>query len=90
MADKPVMDHNSLANRLLEWKADMMRTIDAGADDPNAARYPEWYAGLAVSPASFSRQLGSMQVAMLRANGLRVNGVLREAGMPAARTSGIR
>ena len=27
----------------------------------------EWFTGLAVSPAAFSRQLGDMQVAMQRA-----------------------
>jgi len=35
---------------------------------PTTAGAPEWYAGLAVSPASFSRQLGEMQTSLQRAN----------------------
>ncbi len=60
------MDYSSLTARFREWKADVRRTLEAGTSGPTEAGSPEWYTGLAVSPASFSRQLGDMQIAMLR------------------------
>lgn len=60
------MDYSSLTARFREWKAEVKRTLEAGTSGPVEAGLPEWYTGLAVSPASFSRQLGDMQVAMLR------------------------
>ena len=65
-ADKGVMDYSSLTARFREWKSDVKRTLEAGTSGPTEAGSPEWYTGLAVSPASFSRQLGDMQIAMLR------------------------
>ena len=52
----------------------MRLTPEDANSGPNAVdSSPEWYAGLAVSPASFSQQLGNMQISMLRANTLRAN-----------------
>jgi hypothetical protein len=36
--------------------------------DPGTSRAPEWYAGLAVSPAAFSHELSEMQLSLQRAN----------------------
>ena len=65
------MNYTSLSERFSEWKTEMKRVIETGNAVPVAAASPEWYVGLAVSPVSFSRQLGDMQVAMLRANTMR-------------------
>lgn len=62
------MDFSALATRLREWKTELKRTIEAGTAGPAVTGSPDWYAGLAVSPASFSQQLGDMQIAMLSAN----------------------
>ena len=72
-SDKQFMDYTSLATKLRGWKTDIRRTLDTGRSESAPAGSPEWYAGLAVSPASFSRQLGDMQTAMLRANSKRTN-----------------
>ena len=62
------MDFSSLTARLHEWKTEFRRTLETGASGPEATGTPEWYTGLAVSPASFSQQLGDMQKSILRAN----------------------
>jgi hypothetical protein len=61
------MDYSALTARLDEWKTELKRVLEAGTSAPAVTGAPEWYAGLAVSPASFSQQLGDMQIAMLSA-----------------------
>lgn len=46
------------------WIAEIKHTLDSGRSQPPVPGPPEWYTGLAVSPASFSRQLGTMQIAL--------------------------
>lgn len=46
----------------------MMQTIETTESRPNPENAPEWYTGLVVSPASFSQQLGDLQVSLQRAN----------------------
>jgi hypothetical protein len=61
-----------ISNRLGAWfrdrKAEIRQALTAARSEPGTASSPEWYAGLVVSPASFSRQLGDMQLSLLRAN----------------------
>jgi len=64
-ADKGIMAYSSLPPRVTESKAEIHQTRSSRR--PEAALRPEWFTGLAVSPASFSRQLSDMQVAMQRA-----------------------
>jgi hypothetical protein len=66
------MDFTMLTTRFREWKAELMRIPVNNHSVPAATSSPEWYTGLAVSPASFSRQLGDMQLSLLRANGSRI------------------
>jgi hypothetical protein len=65
-ADKPTMSFASLTERLRGWKAEVKRTLEAPDAERAASLSPTWYAGLAVSPASFSHQLGEMQLSLLR------------------------
>ena len=55
-----------ISNRLEAWirdrKADIRQALAAARSEPSPTSSPEWYAGLVVSPASFSRQLGDMQL----------------------------
>jgi hypothetical protein len=60
------MDYSTLTTRFREWTAEL-RQIPAMSDSGRTGA-PEWYAGLAVCPAAFSRQLGDMQLSLLRAN----------------------
>ena len=62
------MNWTSLALRLREWITEMKQTLETARSESRATDSPEWYAGLAVSPASFSTQLGDLQVSLLRAN----------------------
>jgi hypothetical protein len=66
------MTWNTLVLRFRAWIAEMKETLETAKSEP-ATNSPEWYAGLAVSPASFSRQLGDLQVSLLRANTPRAN-----------------
>ncbi len=59
------MLYSSLPLRTAESKTEIRRTDSSG--HPEVAMRAEWFTGLAVSPASFSRQLSDMQVAMQRA-----------------------
>jgi len=62
------MEMTSLVTRLRGWKAEaeeMLRPCSSGPSEGIAA---SWYAGMAVSPASFSRQLTEMESALVRAN----------------------
>jgi hypothetical protein len=60
------------SKRLLEWICDRRayigRAVAAARAEPGPTSSPEWYAGLVVSPASFSRQLSDMQLSLMRAN----------------------
>jgi len=67
------MDFTSLTARIREWKSEMKQTLEASNSVPTATDSPQWYAGLAVSPAAFSRQLGDMQLSMLKENKSREN-----------------
>lgn len=62
------MNVTSLAARIRDWKSEIQQAMAVARSEPHATDWPEWYAGLAVSPASFSRQLGQMQVSILRAS----------------------
>jgi hypothetical protein len=66
-----------ISNRLVAWirdrKADFRQAMTAARSEPSPTSSPEWYAGLVVSPASFSRQLGDMQLSLMRANESRAN-----------------
>jgi hypothetical protein len=62
------MNWTSLAEQFREWTAEMKRTREAARSGPASTDFPEWYTGLEVSPASFSRQLGDMQTSLLKAN----------------------
>ncbi len=88
-----------IRNRLAAWfrdrRAEIGQAMTAAKSEPNAATSPEWYAGLAVSPASFSRHLGDMQSSLLRANTPRANTarpeqmpVRSQAGEPVAVSQG--
>ncbi len=65
-----------ISNRLEAWIRDRKgcgypaagHTATAARSEPSPTSSPEWYAGLVVSPASFSRQLGDMQLSLMRAN----------------------
>jgi hypothetical protein len=61
-----------IRNRLVAWfrdgTAEVWQAITAARSEPSATCSPEWYAGLVVSPTSFSRQLGDMQLSLMRAN----------------------
>jgi hypothetical protein len=78
-----------IRKRLAAWfrdrRAEIGQVMTAAKSEPNAATSPEWYTGLAVSPASFSRQLGDMQISLLRANTVRANTV-RTTDTPHANT----
>jgi hypothetical protein len=67
LSDKPDM-----MNRFVAWfrdrKTKVRQAIIAAKSGPGETCAPEWYAGLVVSPASFSRQLGDMQISLMRAN----------------------
>lgn len=63
-ADKRPMDYSALSARRAEWNTERKRT--AGQPNSNSVVWADWFTGLAVTPASFSRQLGDMQVAMQR------------------------
>ncbi len=58
----------SLVSRIRGWKAELDDVLEGCVSQPSEVSSPEWYAGLAVSPASFSRQLADMQVSLQRAN----------------------
>ncbi|HEU5022026.1 MAG TPA: hypothetical protein VFT60_09040 [Bryobacteraceae bacterium] len=59
---------SSLPPRAPESKTAIRQTgISARPVRRDVPMRAEWFTGLAVSPASFSRQLGDMQVAMQRA-----------------------
>lgn len=66
-----------ISNRLVAWirdrGAEVQKVLAAARSEPSPTSSPEWYAGLVVSPASFSRQLGDMQVSLMRANEPRAN-----------------
>ncbi len=65
-----------ISNRLVAWIRDRkaeFRQVTAAKSEPNPTSSPEWYAGLVVSPASFSQQLGDMQLSLMRANESRAN-----------------
>jgi hypothetical protein len=62
------MDYTKLTTRFREWKAELKQAPGIAHYEPVPTSSPEWFAGLAVSPASFSRQLGDMQLSLLRAN----------------------
>jgi len=72
-ADKRTMSIASLTKRLHGWKTEVKRTMEAPDAERAASHSPAWYAGLAVSPASFSRQLGEMQLSLQRESTKRVN-----------------
>jgi hypothetical protein len=72
-ADKRTMNFASLTERLRGWKTEVKRTLEAPDAERAASLSPSWYAGLAVSPASFSRQLGEMQLSLLRETSDRTN-----------------
>jgi hypothetical protein len=57
----------SLAAHFRKWKNQTTQVMNVAGREPNAAISPEWYAGLAVSPAAFSNQLSEMQISLLRA-----------------------
>jgi hypothetical protein len=61
-----------ISNRLEAWirarKADIRQAMTAARSEPSPTSTPEWYAGLVVSPVAFSRQLGDMQLSLMRAN----------------------
>jgi hypothetical protein len=59
------MVYSSLPPRVTESKAEIRRT--RSSKRPDRGMRSEWFTGLVVSPASFSRQLSDMQVAMQRA-----------------------
>lgn len=60
------------SNRLVVWirdrKAEVRQVITAARSEPSPTSSPEWFAGLVVSPVSFSKQLSDMQVSLMRAN----------------------
>jgi hypothetical protein len=62
------MNRNSPAARFRNWMAEIRQFLEAAKSEPAMTDSPEWYAGLAVSPASFSGQLGELQTSLLRAN----------------------
>jgi hypothetical protein len=66
------MDYTTVTTRFREWKAELKQLPGIAHSEPIPTSCPEWYAGLAVSPAAFSRQLGDMQISLLRANMSRV------------------
>ncbi len=72
-ADKRAMSIASLTKRLHGWKTEVKKTLEAPDAERAASHSPAWYAGLAVSPASFSRQLGEMQLSLLRESSHRAN-----------------
>jgi hypothetical protein len=63
----------SLTKRLHGWKTEVKRTLEAPDAERAASHSPAWYAGLAVSPASFSHQLGEMQLSLMRESSHRAN-----------------
>jgi hypothetical protein len=67
------MSFASLTKRLHGWKTEVKRTLEAPDAERAASHSPTWYAGLAVSPASFSRQLGEMQLSLLRESSREAN-----------------
>jgi hypothetical protein len=67
------MIRKRLAAWLRDRRAEIGQAMTAAKSETNSATSPEWYTGLAVSPASFSRQLGDMQTSLLRANTARAN-----------------
>jgi hypothetical protein len=68
LADRVVMDYNMLSARFRQWRNELKRIPAMIHSGPSPASSPEWFTGLAVSPASFSRQLSEMQLSLLRAN----------------------
>jgi len=54
--------------RIQEWKSEVQAVLETCESRPKEEHEPQWYAGLAVSPASFSQQLADMQVSLQRAN----------------------
>ena len=62
------MDYIMLKSRFREWMAELKQLPAVARSEPAPATSLEWCAGLVVNPASFSRQLGDMQVSLLRAN----------------------
>lgn len=62
------MNRPFVATRLQNWKLQIRQALVSSGSQPNPASSPEWYTGLAVSPALFSEQLGKMHVSLLRAN----------------------
>ena len=53
--------------KLRGWQAQIKETLRESKSRPNELDSAMW-AGMAVSPDSFSRQLGEMQVSLQRAN----------------------
>jgi hypothetical protein len=61
------MKWTSLLTKFREWKQGISDILEYGMTDPIKQR-PELYTGLVVSPSSFSKQLGDLQVSLQRAN----------------------
>lgn len=64
LADKQGMTWTLLAERFQEWTAEIRQSLEMDKSEPMATDSQEWYTGLAVSPASFSRQLVDMQISL--------------------------
>lgn len=62
------MTWTHLAERFRAWQEGIKQALNVSESDRNGTYSPEWYAGLVVSPASFSRQLGDLQASLVRAN----------------------
>ena len=62
------MNYSSVATGFNELKDQVKRSLEGANALPPGPDSPEWYSGLAVSPATFSRQLSDMQISLQRAN----------------------
>jgi hypothetical protein len=62
------MTWTSLVEQFRHWTAEIRQSLEMENSEPMATDSPEWYTGLVVSPTSFSRQLGDMQVSLMEAN----------------------
>jgi hypothetical protein len=62
------MKWTAIIGRFREWISEASQAMNPGEAGSNSATLPDLYTGLAVSPASFSRQLGELQTSLLRAN----------------------
>lgn len=72
-----------LRTRFREWAARLKRIAAMGYSVSAYSSSANWSGGLAVSPASFSRQLGDMHLSLLRAN------TSRSAGKQVVRGKGL-